>query len=120
MEGVQKRPLTGMLSGGISAPRAVGNGVATVVHTLDSTTDVLGGPFTDLVDLWVSNPTGAALTATVVVAGGTSFAINIPTLSTVKILDEVPFAAVAGTTSTITVSGSGALMAFWGFFARPL
>ena len=121
MQGVQKRPLSGMLSSGVYAPRQVGNGVSTIAHTLDNTTDQLGGPFVDMVELWVSNGSGGAVTLTLTVAGGTPIVLDIADNDLTKVLDDAVFANASGSAAaTITVSGSGAGLVFWGSFSRPL
>ena len=120
MQGVQKRPLTGMVSAGISAPRAINNAAPTTLHTIDNTTSQLGGPFIDMVNLIVSNPTGGALDLTLIAAGGASVVVSIASKTVVQILEDSVFQTVAGTTSTITGQGSGAGLVFWGDFARPL
>ncbi len=121
MQGVQKRPLSGMVVAGVAAPRAIDNVAPTTVHTLDNVASGSGGPYVDMVTLWVNNPTGGAVNVSVIAAGGATILVAIPTLSTVKILDEEVFHNVKDTTAkVITAQGSAAGLVFWGDFARVL
>jgi hypothetical protein len=120
MDHVQKRPLTGMVSAGISAPRAVATGAGTTLHTLDNTGVQQGGPFVDLVNLWICNPTAGALDFTLTIAGGAAIVVSVGAKSIEKVIEDEVFQTVAGTTSIINGSGSGAGLVFWGDFARIL
>lgn len=119
---VQRRPLTGMVLVGSSAPRAVTNVASVVVHTVDLTT-AAGGPFVDVVTLIVQNSTGAPIIATVTALGGTSIVQSVPANGSVVIFDQMPFQAAAGSTggaSQIVAQGAAGGLVFFGWFARPL
>lgn len=123
MDGVQKRPLTGMIlvANGTAAPRLVGNGVAVIAHTIDNSTTQITGPFLDMVTLWVANATNGVLTLTVIVAGGTPIVLILAANSLTKVFDDAPFQnAVGAAAATITVQGSAVGLVFWGDHAVVL
>jgi len=120
---VQRRPLTGMVSSGVAAPRAISNVAPTVLHQVDSLATQQGGPYIDDVTLRVENTTGAPIVATITVLGGTAIAQSIPANSVVTLLDQDPFQAAAASTGTglqILGQGASAGLVFWGWFARSL
>lgn len=120
---VLRRPLTGMISSGVAAPRAIDNVTATVLHTVDVSATGQGGPYVDLVTLFVENTTGGSLDLTLTVLSGTPMTITIASKSTVKVLDEVPFqtsSTSSGTATQVRGQGSSAGLVFYGYFARPL
>jgi hypothetical protein len=121
MDGVQKRPLTGMISSNVAAPRPVAVAPGTTLHTLDNSSTANGGPYVDMVTLWVNNPTGGALDLTITIGGGTAILVAIASKTTVKVLDEEVFQnAPSASAVVINGIGSGAGLVFWGDFARIL
>ena len=120
---VLRRPLTGMISSGVAAPRAIDNVTATVLHTVDTSATGQGGPYADLVTLFVENTTGGNLDLTLTVLSGTQMIITIASKATVKVLDEVPFqtsSTSSGTATQVRGLGSNTGLVFYGYFARPL
>jgi hypothetical protein len=118
---MQKRPLAGMVQAtGEAKPIALGNGVATAVHTEDVTNTQQGGPFADEVTIFVNNPTGGALNATLTI-NGVATLTAVGAGATVKVLDGAVFRSADGSTAAvITGQGSGAGLIAWGWFMRPL
>lgn len=120
---VLRRPLTGMISSGVAAPRAIDNVTATVLHTVDTSATGQGGPYVDLVTLFVENTTGGNLDLTLTVLSGTQMIITIASKATVKVLDEVPFqtsSTSSGTATQVRGLGSNTGLVFYGYFVRPL
>lgn len=121
---VQRRPLTGMISSGVAAPRAIDNVAPTVLHTVDTLSTQQGGPYTDLVSLFVSNTTGGAIVATITVLGSAgTVLVSIAANATVQIFDQQPFQCAStssGTGTQIVGQGAGAGLRFYGWFARPV
>ena len=120
---VQRRPLTGMIVSGVAAPRAVDNVAPTVLHTVDITSTQQGGPYIDVVTLYVTNTTGGAIVATVTPLSGATLLVSVGANATVQILDQQPLqcaSASSGAATQITGQGASAGLHFYGWFARPL
>lgn len=111
-----------MVSGGIAAPRVLGANDS-VIHQLDISATQQGGPFVDVVTLFVENPTAGDLDLVLTVAGGSPITQTIKSKTVaVVVLDQVPFQAAPNSTASAAsqILGHGALLVFWGWFARPL
>lgn len=121
---VQRKPLTGMIAAGVSAPRVIDNAAPTVLHTCDVTAAQQGGAYIDMVTLFVSNATGGAIVVTITALGSAgTLLVSIPANGTVNIFDQQPVLALAssvGTATQILGQGASAGLRFFGWFARPL
>lgn len=120
---VQRRPLTGMVSAGVAAPRVIDNVAPTVLHTVDTLAAQQGGPYIDAVTLFVTNITGGAIVATVTPLSGATLLVSVGANATVQIFDQQPFQAAStssGAAAQITGQGASAGLHFYGWFARPL
>jgi len=115
-----RRPLNGPVGSsqaGLGIPFAIGAAPGTTIHTLDNTGTGLGGPFPQLISLFVQNPTGGALNVTVVAGNGAPVVIPVAAGTTVHVFDHQPMSR-SGTTApdnTIVATGSGAGLVGWGF-----
>ena len=120
---VQRRPLTGMVSSGVSAPRALGT-TDGLIHQLDTLSPQQGGTYIDVVTLMVANTTGEDIEVTVIVCGGAPVVQAVPANSSLMVFDQTPFQAAANATGASTQivghSASAESLVFWGWFARPL
>lgn len=121
MDGVQKRPLSGMITLNVAAPRAISNVAPTTIHVLDNSTEANGGPFVDMVNLFVANTTGAPIVLTCTVASGTAILQSIAANAVAQIFTDAVFQnAPAVAAVSITAQGAAEGLVFWGDFARVL
>lgn len=121
MSNQQIRPLSGMVVSGVAAPRVL-TGADSLIHQLDTLATQQGGPYVDLVSLYVQNPTGAGVDLLLTVAGGSVITQTITSkAAAVLVLDNVPFQTAANATAANTqIVGHGTGLVFWGTFSRPV
>lgn len=120
---VQRRPLSGMVVSGVAAPRAIDNVATTVLHTVDTLASQQGGPYIDVISLFVTNTTSGALVVTVTALGGATLAVTVGVNATVQIFDQMPLQCAStssGAGTQILGQGAAAGLHFFGWFARTL
>lgn len=119
---VQKRPLTGMVNNTGAALPVLATAVAFVIHTLDATSSMSGGPFIDMVTLFANNQDNANAHDLTVTIGGVVTIVTVPKGSNLAILVDNVFQSPTTGAVTIQVTDAGATgkLTVWGYFARPL
>lgn len=117
----QFRPLSGMVVSGVAAPRALG-AANSVIHQLDTLPTQQGGPYVDVVTLFVHNPTDAGVDLVLTVAGGAAVTQTIASKAQASlVLDCTPCQAAPNTTGAASqILGLGNGLVFWGSFSRPV
>jgi hypothetical protein len=112
----QRRPLSGGASNGSPIALAA---AGTTVHTIPAVSNERVGPVTDQIALFLGNTTGAAIVASVSIAG-VAFSISVPANSILEVLDEHPVLGSVSAATTIAVSHAGAndALVAWGSFTR--
>jgi hypothetical protein len=107
----QRRPLSGGASNGSPIALAA---AGTTVHTIPAVSNERVGPVTDQIALFLGNTTGAAIVASVSIAG-VAFSISVPANSILEVLDEHP---VLATTIAVSHAGANDALVAWGSFTR--
>lgn len=112
----QKRPITG--GNGDGSPIAL-LAAGTVVHTIPAVTKQRVGPVMDQINLFLSNTTGAPITATITIAG-VAFVIAVAANSVLQVLEDHPVKGAEAAVTTISVAHGGANSALvaYGSFTR--
>ena len=111
-----RRPLGN--STALGYPISVSGVSPTNLHEFDSSSVQNGGPYTDTVTLYLSNPTGSDLVATVTVGSGTPIAVTVPANESLSVFEGIPTRGVAGTPTYITAQGSQNGLVAFGWFTR--
>lgn len=88
------------------------------IHEYDSSSVQNGGAYTDTVTLYLSNTSVADILATVTVAGGSAFSLNVPAGESLLVLDGIPTRGVSGTATYITAQGAAIGLVAFGYFTR--